>query len=281
MTMPVRLEEANPASLAARPPRRAHLGHYALWQFRDYLFERGVATVLVTMLFGYLGVAPMKAAISRSLEHVSPGMLLKYGSVEAARATMLHDMSAAFLRNFIGSMVFLAALLAMNGIVANDRKLGYYRFLFSKPLAPPRYYGQAFAVNAGGYLLLISLMALVYGAFVTPILTPSFLAGVAIVFLLYAAIAFVLSAAARWDWLSLVAMTVAATFLWGKYGASTSPLAKLLYLLPPVHRTNEVYMAVADGAALPSHTLAWIGGYGALCFIAGLVVLRYRRLAII
>jgi hypothetical protein len=269
------------APLATRPARRAHLGRYALWQFRDYLFERGVATVLVTMLFGYIGVAPMKAAIDHNLANVSPGMLLKYGSVEAARTAILHDVSAGFLRSFIGAMVFLAALLAMNGIVANDRKLGFYRFLFSKPLAPPRYYGQAFAVNTGGYLLLISLMALVYGAFVTPILTPSFLTGVAIVFLFYAAISFLLSAAARWDWLSLVAVTVAATLLWDRFGASTSPLARLLYLLPPVHKTNDVYMAVANGAALPSQTLAWIGGYGALCFAAALLVLRHRRLAII
>jgi hypothetical protein len=215
------------------------------------------------------------------MEHLSPAMLDEYGSVDAVRAAMLHDMSAAFLRGFIGSMIFLAALLAMNGIVANDRKLGHYRFLFSKPITPPRYYGQAFAVNMGAYLLLMSLMALLYGVLVTPILTPSFLAGVAIVFLLYAAITFLLSAAARWDWLSLVAVTVAATVLWEKYGASTSPLARLLYLLPPVHKTNDVYVAVANGAALPSHTLAWIGGYGALCFVAGLLVLRHRRLAII
>jgi hypothetical protein len=270
-----------PAARAAPPVRRARLGRYALWQVRDYLRERGVATVLVTMLFGYIGAAPMKSSIHRSLENVPPGLLLKYGSADAARAAMLHDLSATFLRSFIGSVIFLGALLAMNGIVANDRKLGYYRFLFAKPVAPPRYYGQAFAVNAGAFLVLFSLMALVYGAFITPILTPSFLAGVATVFLLYAAISFLLSAAARWDWLSLVAVTVAATLLWEKFGRSTSPLARLLYLLPPVHKTNDVYLAVADGAALPSHTVAWIGGYAALCFGGGLLVLRHRRLAII
>jgi hypothetical protein len=263
------------------PARRAQLGHYALWQFRDYLRERGAATVIVTVLFAYIGAAPMKVAIDRSIERMPKAMLLRYGSAEAARAAMLHDMSAGFLRSFIGSMVFLAALLAMNGIVANDRKLGYYRFLFSKPLAPPRYYGQAFAVNTGSYLLLFSLMAAAYGALVTPILTPSLLAGVGIVFLLYSGIAFALSAAARWDWLSLVAVTVAASVLWDKYGASTSPLARLLYLLPPVHQTNAVYVAVAEGTALPAQSLAWIGGYGALAFAAGLLVLRHRRLAII
>jgi hypothetical protein len=263
------------------PARHPQLGRYAFWQLRDYLVERGALTAIITLLFGYMGAAPLKFAIANRTEHLPPGLLVKYGSAEAARAAFLHEMSAGFLRHFLGSVVFLAVVLAMNGIVANDRKLGYYRFLFAKPLAPPRYYGQAFAVNTGGYLLLVILMALLYGAFIMPILTPSFLAGIAIVFLLYATISFLLSAAARWDWLSLVAVTLTATVLWAKYGTSTSPLATLLYLLPPVHKTDEIYAAVADGAALPSHTLAWMGGYAALCFVAALLVLRHRRLAII
>jgi hypothetical protein len=55
----------------------------------------------------------------------------------------------------------------------------------------------------------------------------------------------------------------------------------LLYLLPPLNRTAEVYTAVAKGDALPWHLLQWFGGYGAACFLIGLIVLRYRRLAII
>lgn len=262
-------------------PRRAQLLPYAYWQLRDYLRERGVATVLVTMLFGWIGVGPMMAAIKPMLANPSAQLIVRYGSAEAARVAIAQEMSGQFLGSFIGSMIFLAALLAMNSIVANDRKLGYYRFLFSKPVAPYRYYGQAFAVHMGSYLVLLSLMSLVYGAYVTPILTPSFLVGVAIVFLLYGGIAFALSAAARWDWLSLVAVTVASTLLWGMFGASAHPLSKLLYLLPPVHKTNDVYQALAEGAALPWQSLAWIGGYGVLCFAAGLLVLRHRRLAII
>ena len=272
------------ATVGAEPPRaerRAQLGHYAYWQIRDYLRERGAATLVVTLLFGVMGVGPIRAAIRANTPSGSAAEIALYGSAESARAAFVHEASASFLRSFIGAVIFLGALLAMNGIVANDRKLGYYRFLFSKPLTPPRYYAQAFAINSASYLILFSLLALVYGAYVTPVLTPSFFAGVAAVFLLYASISFVLSAAARWDWLSLVAATVAATVLWRKFGESTSPFAVLLYLLPPVHKTDEIYRAVADGTALPSHTLAWVGGYAALCFVVALLVLRRRRLAII
>jgi hypothetical protein len=280
MTVPADVRGNGHTGADAPARRRAHLARYALWQLRDYLRERGAATVVVTMLFGWIGVAPGVKLIDQRVATMPGDLVRRYGSIEAARAAMVHDVSAGFLAGFIGSMVFLAALLAMNGIVANDRKLGYYRFLFAKPVAPPRYYGQLFAVNAAGSLALISLMALVYGATVTPVLTPSFFTGTAVVFLLYASISFALSAAVRFDWLSLVVMTVAATLLWGAFGASESPLSKLLYLLPPVHKTNEVYAAVAGGTALPWHTLAWIGGYAVLSFVAGLIVLRYRRLAI-
>ena len=75
--------------------------------------------------------------------------------------------------------------------------------------------------------------------------------------------------------------------LWQRFGTSTHPLATLLYLLPPLHRVNEIFASVpgAPGAAAPIATpwplLAWLAGYGAACYLAGLVVLRYRRLAIV
>jgi hypothetical protein len=39
----------------------------------------------------------------------------------------------------------------------------------------------------------------------------------------------------------------------------------------------------ASGApiVIPWSILAWLAGYGAACFAAGLIVLRYRRLAIV
>jgi ABC-type transport system involved in multi-copper enzyme maturation permease subunit len=199
------------------------------------------------------------------------------------------EFSFHFMRSMLGALIFLGALFAMNGIVANDRKQGFFRFLFAKPLTPARYYGQAFVVHCVGFMLVIVLLALLYGVIVWPVLSLQFVLVVGLMFVAYAGVAFLLSAAARWDWLSLVAGSVAATFLWTKFGASTHPLAKLLYLLPPLHRADEVYLAVsgtpvisAAGAPdVPWPLVLWFGGYGILCYIAGLVVLRFRRLAIV
>jgi ABC-type transport system involved in multi-copper enzyme maturation permease subunit len=269
---------------------RARAGAYAVWQLRDYLKDRGLSTLVVAALSAYLGWSMMTDAspMPRPTDATSAELLVRFGSAGAVYAARMAEFSFHFMRSMLGALIFLGALFAMNGIVANDRKQGFFRFLFAKPLTPARYYGQAFVVHCVGFMLVIVLLALLYGVIVWPVLSLQFVLVVGLMFVAYAGVAFLLSAAARWDWLSLVAVSVAATFLWTKFGASTHPLAKLLYLLPPLHRADEVYLAVsgtpvisAAGAPdVPWPLVLWFGGYGILCYIAGLVVLRFRRLAI-
>ncbi|MEP6618491.1 MAG: hypothetical protein ABJE47_04220 [bacterium] len=261
--------------------RRGLVGWYGLWQLRDYLMDRGASTLIVLSLFGYLGIAPGMAMMKMRLERVSANEIAKSGGIDALRAAMRHDVTVGFLANFLGAVVFVGAVFAMQGIVANDRKQGYYRFLFAKPVAPSRFYGQAFLIHWAGFTALVSGMALIFGALVEPVLSVHLVSALAVMFLMYAGIEFLLSSVARWDWMSLVAVTVASSFLWDRYGLSTSIVAKLLYLLPPLHRTSEVYAAVAKGSSLPWHLLGWFGGYGTVCVVAALFVLRYRRLAIV
>lgn len=260
---------------------RAQIGRYGLWQLRDYLMDRGTPTLIVSVLFGYLTLAPMLASFKRNLDTLPPKLIVKYGGIDGARAVLMHDINEMFLRTFLGVVVFLGALFAMNGIVADDRKKGYYRFLFAKPVSPSRYYGQAFVVHWAGFVAVACLMAVLYGAFASSILGAPLVYVLALMFLMYAGIAFALSAAARWDWLSLVTVTVLASYMWGRFGESASLAAKLLYLLPPLHRTNEIYEAVAKGAPVNVPLLLWFAGYGVASYVAGLVVLRYRRLAIV
>jgi hypothetical protein len=268
---------------------RAQVGRYGFWQLRDYVMDRGLPTLIVCVLFGYLTLAPMLVGYRHQMDTLPPRLIAKYGGVEGARVALMHDVNTMFLRTFLGVVVFLGALFAMNGIVANDRKQGFYRFLFAKPMTPARYYGQAFFVHWAGFVAVMIVLGLVHGVLIWPVLSRPLLIVIALMFVAYAGIAFLLSAAARWDWMSLVAVTVAATFLWGRYGDSTHPLARLLYLLPPLHRADDVYASVsgvpmyASGAptVIPWSILAWLAGYGAACFAAGLVVLRYRRLAIV
>jgi hypothetical protein len=261
--------------------RRARLAGYAPWQCRDYLMDRGAPTALIGLLFGYMVAGPMVGSMNVQLANMPARLATRSGGAAAVRAASVAELTATLLVVVLGNLVFLGALFAMNGIVANDRKQGYYKFLFAKPISAERYYGQAFVLHWLGFLVVTTLLGLVYRALVGPVLTASVYAAVALTYLCYAGIAFALSAAARWDWLSLVAVTVAANYLWLRFGASKNVVARLLYLLPPIHRTSEVYAAAARGAALPWDLLGWLAVYGVASFAIGLVVLRYRRLAIV
>jgi hypothetical protein len=269
--------------------RHARVAAYALWQLRDYVKDRGVPTFIVALLSGYLGLSPIIERMPTRGDPVPAALLTRFRSADAVYAARMMEFNHEFLRGILGTIVFVGALFAMNGIVANDRKQGFYRFLFAKPMTPARYYGQAFFVHWVGFVAVMLVLGLVYGSLIWPVLSRQLLLVIALMFVAYAGIAFLLSAAARWDWMSLVVVTVGATFLWGRYGESTHPLARLLFLLPPLHRADEVYASVsgvpmyASGAptVIPWSILAWLAGYGAACFAAGLVVLRYRRLAIV
>ena len=268
-----------PAPPTHRP--RGGVALYGLWQLRDFFVERGLPTFIISGLLGYLTAAPMLPALHRNIASLPPRLVAKWGGADAATAVLMQDFNTLFLRNFLGAVVFLGALLAMNGIVANDRKQGHYRFLFTKPVAPWFYYGQAFLIHWVGYLCIMTLLALLYGLLIWPVLSIPLVVVLALMFLVYAGIMFVLSAAARWDWLSLVTVAVAATFFWGRYRDSTSAAAVLLYLLPPLDRTAEVYLALAKGDPVPWPLVEWFAGYGVACYLLGLIVLRYRRLAIV
>jgi hypothetical protein len=260
------------------PRRRARLGRYTLWQLRDYAFNRGLPTLIVALLFSVLIVVMSQERMPSG--EVTAATIRRSGSVAAARAAaMRHDLSVAFITNFLGAYVFVGAMFATNGIVANDRKFGFYRFLFAKPMAPSGYYGTEFLVNGLSFVVLTAVLASIYGRAVEPVLGPGFIAVVAAVYLCYAGLGFALSAVSRWDWLSLVAVAAAADILWKFYGASASPFASLLRLLPPVHRTTDAYSAVARGMPLPWHSVLWLASYGAIAFLAGLAILRQRRLA--
>jgi hypothetical protein len=268
----------NVSEPALVPRRSARLGSYTLWQARDYALNRGAPTLIVALLFGYLGVSAMLAMVN-SPAGPPANLVHHYGSIDAARIAMLHNSSMGFVATFIGTFAFLGALIGMNGVVSNDRKLGFYRFLFAKPVAPSAYYGAEFAVNGICFLVLAAMLAVLYGAIVEPVLTLPLLIAIAAGYLCYAGLGFALSAISRWDWLSLVAVVGAADLLWKLYGKSTNPLAVLLRLLPPLHRTEEVYAAAAHAVALPWQSVLWLTGYGAVAFVVGLAILRHRRLA--
>ena len=247
--------------------RRARLGRYMFWQLRDYLVQQGPATAIVQALFTYLTIAPLL----RTLE--TTGAPPRLAALPAPVAQQL-------FAGLLGSFLLLGTLFATNGIVANDRKLGYYRFLFAKPVGAPRYYAAAFTANGIGLILVGLVLLGAYAIFVSPRFPPSFVPVVAAMYVAFGGVGFLLSTVWRFDWLSLVTVAVVANIGWDLWGDDRGIRGWLVHLLPPTHRTGEVYAFVAGGVeTFPWLDLAWLGGYGLACFLLGLLVLRIRPLA--
>lgn len=245
--------------------RRARLTDYVPWIFRDYLSNQGPSTTIVVLMIGFLTLLPVMQGFTGERVHL--------GQVpEIIAVRMLHAM--------IPPLVFIGAFFATNGIVSNDRKLGYYKFLFSKPVSPPLYYATIFVVYGVGLLLVSGVLIGVWSVTVRPMFPVELFAVVLIMYIAYGGIGFLLSAAWRFDWLSLVTVLLVANVGWSMWGDATGVRHWVLFALPPVHRANEVYGLIARDTLhqLPWSSIAWLAGYGAACFLAGLLVIRTRQM---
>lgn len=245
-------------------PRRARLLAYAPWVFRDFLTNQGPSTALVVMLIGFMMILPVM-----------------HGAVGAwPMGQVPRHIAVRLLRELAVPLAFLGTFFATNGIVSNDRKFSFFRFLFSKPVQPLRYYAMTFAVYGVGMLIVTAAMLGVWALAVRPMFPPELFAAVAIMYLAYGGIGFVLSAVWRLDWVSLVTVLLVANFAWSMWGSSDAPAHWLLYVLPPVHRANDVYALIARDtlAGINWRSIGWLAGYGLACFLLGLVVIRRRPL---
>jgi hypothetical protein len=178
------------------------------------------------------------------------------------------------------AVVSVSVLIAMNGIVSSDRKSGYYRFLFSKPVNRELYYAQQFFVYMVGVMLIMTILAFLLRTTLPAFSVGNFLMYAALVYIAMGGIGFFLSVATRYDWLSLAAVWLGARILRGLYsGPSSGWKGKAVQLLPPVHRLDDVANSLIGTGSAHSTDVLWLLGYGTLFFVLGLAVLRYGSLA--
>ena len=240
---------------------RGRLAKYSLWQFRDFVFERGIAIVLIGFLWGYVTFEPMRKMLGPQWtgDQRSPvwGLAIQFSS----------------------AVVSLAVLIALNGITSGDRKNGYYRFLFSKPISPVAYYAQMFFVYLVGVLLAMLILSSLLHIILPAFSVLYFLLYVALIYMAMGGIGFFLSVATRYDWVTLAAVWVGARILRAVYGAKNDWRSKAVELLPPVHRVDDVANSLIGNGTAHTSDIVWLLAYGLLFFVAGLVFLRKGSLA--
>jgi hypothetical protein len=242
-------------------PRRARLAEYVPWIARDYVLNQGPSTALVVVLIAYLSLLPVFKA----------GASVAVGEVPS-------EIAARLLQALLPPLAFIGTFFATNGIIANDRKFNYFRFLFAKPVNPLAYYSVVFLVYGMGLLMVAAILMGLWALVVRPMFPVEVFIVVALMYLAYGGIGFLLSAAWRFDWISLVTVILAANIGWDNFGDSTSPLRSLLFLLPPVHKATALYTLDLAQRAFPWTSAIWLAGYGAICYLLGLVVLRKRAM---
>jgi len=240
----------------------AGLGRYALWHLRDYLRDKGVATLITLAMLGYLNSVPVSRARSAGVS-----------------GALLDQVADQAFVSWLGSLGILGVLFATNGIVADDRRHGYYRLLFAKPVSVVQFYAQKFAAYGVGFVLVAALLLCVYNVVIERFFPVVLLPTLALVYVALGGIGFLLSAAWRFDWLSLATVLLGSRIVWELFGASGGVPGLLIRALPPVHLADGVYGAIRAGAPVPTGDVVWLVGYGVACFIAGLAVVRRRPLA--
>jgi hypothetical protein len=240
---------------------RGRLGKYALWQFRDFVMDRGIAIILIGLLWGYVLIEPLRRAMG------------------SAFSTGTSSPAWPLLVTVSSSVVSLAVLIALNGIVSTDRKMGYYRFLFSKPVSRVAFYVQLFFVYMTGVLAAMLLLALALRTVAPFFNVLNFILYAAIIYIAMGGIGFFISVATRFDWLTLAAVWLGSRVLRDIYGLKPGFSSKLVQLLPPVHKLNDVAQSMISGGTAAATDVVWLLAYGATFFALGLFWLQRGSLA--
>lgn len=247
--------------------RRARLGRYFWWQLHDYMLHQAPATIVVLAMYAYLTLMPI---LNGSLTN---GRRLTV-------ATLPEPILRGYFSDLLGSLLLLGTLFATNGIVSTDRKNGFYRFYFAKPVSPPRFYANAFAAHGTGLLLVTVILLTAFGVFLHPLFPASVLPVVAAMYLAYGGVGFLLSTIWRFDWLSLVTVAVISSVGWAMWGEDPGIRGVLVHLLPPMHRASSLFAYVAGTSpTFPWAAQLWLAAYGAICLGIGLWILRVRNIA--
>jgi hypothetical protein len=233
---------------------RDNLRRYALWQMRDFGRDRAIALLIIGVALGFAIVAPV------SMMHV------------AVTETSAKQLVGASLQQ----IVFICAFVALNGIVSNDRKMGYYRFLFSKPVSITAYYTQQFVIYFAGFLAVMLALLGIFAFFIYPISAVAPLTYCAIVFLSLGGIAFFISSLFRFDWPILAAVFLGSAILHSMWDDSEGWRHLVVAVLPPLNKLSAMLPTLMDQGSLDTNTLLWLLGYSLLFFLAGIFVLRRR-----
>ena len=215
---------------------RNNLRRYALWQIRDFVRDRGIALLLVGFLIGFTMVGPVRA-MGRSID-----------------AGLARNLLIAIL----AQLSFILAFITLNGIISTDRKMGYFRFLFSKPVSIPAYYTQLFIVYLAGFLAAIAILLGAFSIFAHPVSPFGPLLYCALVYLSLGGIAFLISSLFRHDWPILAAIFLGSAILHSMWQYHEGWRRLVLSVLPPVYKLTDALPDIVNRGVVNTHHMGGV-----------------------
>jgi hypothetical protein len=261
-------------TITPAPRRRAQLLRYSLWQCRDYAINLGILSFI---LFGLLGVLEIMQlhVVARGVAR-NPALAAPFAMMQAQSFEHLFTMYAA-----------VGPILALSGVVSQDRAMGYVRFLFAKPLNPLRFYLQAFVVRGVGFFVVAAILLACYRAFEPSADLARVAAGLALFFVAFGGMVFLGSVLSKYDGLGTIAFLLISVMAWEKGASSKGVFHYLAYLFPPIEKFSALDDWVSNmhaldprmAAAFPTKWVAWTVCYGVACLVLGVIMLRKRPLA--
>jgi hypothetical protein len=239
---------------------------YAGYQLRDYFVSRAGPIVVATALAVW-GVAAARGFTLSALDLA--------GGIDAReRVQQAFELALVVF-------AFVAGAAAALGLVSRHRSRGYDLLYFSRPISPVRYYTQGFVLGGAGGVVLAIAAAELYAVAVHPVSLLGIAAYVALSWLLVGGLAFLLSTLTAFH-LPLLALAIGADLALAHYAgafaaAGAGAVAEVVqYVLPPAHVLVALREPFARGAAVDPRVLAWPAGFGVVCLVIALVLLRRR-----
>jgi len=233
---------------------QSYLQRYFLWQLRDFVRDRGYAVLIVGILLGFTVVGPVRG-MGRTIDE------------NFARTMLLMVLTQAG---------FILPFITLNGLVSTDRKLGYYRFLFSKPVSIPAYYVQLFVVYFIGYVAAILILLGAFAIFAYPVSPFRPLLYCTLVYLSLGGISFLVSSLFRYDWPIVAAILVGSAILHSMWQGYEGWRRMILAVIPPLYKLTGILQPIMTRGEADTNEILWLLGYSAICFAAGLFVLSKR-----
>jgi len=233
------------------------LAKYALWQFRDFATEKGISLLIIGLLLGFVQLLPFRLPGSPELT--------------TERITRI-------IGTLANTILLIWVFITVNGIISNDRKLGYYRFLFAKPVRPIQYYGQLWLVYLLGLLTALALVSGLFVVFVGRFNVWNLALYATLLYISLGGIGFFVSAITKHELPVLAGIWLGSSVLRAMYGNDTGWKNRALDLLPPVHIMDGVAVSLMTTGTADLGRVVWIVGYGLLFVGLGLVVLHRRPL---